>query len=337
MSLVATVPETRFVRCGYNCGRIVTEANPPDPDPLEEIRLFAIMGTWMEADVVAATVSSALTQGCERVYLVDNDSPDDTVKVALGAGATLAAKYATPHYDQHMLRVLLNSLVALLSLQEGADHIWWLHLDADEFPHGPQGMTLGAYLGTLDRRFRIVGSRVFFHYPTETPHYAPGHHPLDFQPLCEEMRVAGLCPAQHWKHPLQRYDRHGPFIASSRGSHSITTGSGGEAALEPAAPIFTHHFQYREEPVTRQRLAAFSSDPATGQSRGRLMEPTRLDGMHKRQQTLDAVYGRRWEHVPSRAGPDLFGVHPRPWGELVGEDDARVARWYGNSDPSREL
>src|SRR5438876_940262 len=137
MSLVATVPETRFVRCGYNCGRIVTEANPPDPDPLEEIRLFAIMGTWMEADVVAATVSSALTQGCERVYLVDNDSPDDTVKVALDAGATLAAKYTTPHFDEHMRRMILNSLVALLSLQEGADHIWWLHVDGDSPPSPP--------------------------------------------------------------------------------------------------------------------------------------------------------------------------------------------------------
>ena len=78
-----------MVYCGYNCGQILTQANPSDPDPLEQFRLFAIMGTWMEADVVAANVSNALTQGCERVYLVDNNSPDETVKVAVCPGAML--------------------------------------------------------------------------------------------------------------------------------------------------------------------------------------------------------------------------------------------------------
>ena len=331
LPVVVSVPEKRLVYCGYNCGQILTQANPPDPDPLEEFRLFAIMATWMEADVVAATVSNALTQGCERVYLADNNSPDETVKVALDAGATLAANYATPHFDEHMHRVMLNALVAFLSLQEGADHIWWLYLDADEFPHGPQGMTLGAYLRTLDRRFRIVGSRVFFHYPTDIPHYASGRHPLDFQPLCEEIHVPNVCPAQHWKHPLQRYDRYGPFIASAMGAHSITTGRVGESALEPPVPIFTHHFQYRDEEVTRRRLALLSFDPATGQSRTRLMDAGERGGsMHRRHRQVDAVYGRRWEQISIRAGNDAPGVHPRPWRELVSDDDARVARWYGD-------
>ena len=329
---MATAPETRSIYCGYNCGQIVTEPNPADPDPLEEIRLFAIMGTWMEADVVAATVNNALTQGCERVYLVDNNSPDDTVKVALDAGAILAASYTTPHFDEQMRRLMLNAMVALLSLQEGVNHIWWLHIDADEFPHGPQGMTLRSYLGTLDRRFRVVGARVFTHYPADVPHYAPGYHPLDFQPLCEEMRVAGLCPAQHWKHPLQRYDHHGPLLMSSRGSHSIIN----EHVLEPAVPVFTHHFQYREESVGRQRLAVFSSDPSTGQSRGRLMDAgQRFGHMHRRLAQLDAVYGQRWEQVATRPGRDAPGVYPRPWRELVSEDDVGVARWYGDDDPSR--
>ena len=57
--------------------------NPRQPDTLPGVRMFAVLGTWMEADVVAATVRNAMTQGCERVYLVDNGSPDDTIAVAL--------------------------------------------------------------------------------------------------------------------------------------------------------------------------------------------------------------------------------------------------------------
>ena len=62
--------------------------NPAWPDVLDDFRLFAIIGTWMEADVIEATVRNAFTQGCERVFLVDNDSPDDTVERALAAGAS---------------------------------------------------------------------------------------------------------------------------------------------------------------------------------------------------------------------------------------------------------
>ena len=68
---------------------ITSVANPPEPDVLTRVRLFAVLGTWMEADIVADSVRNALTQGCERVYLVDNGSTDDTVEVAVGQGAIL--------------------------------------------------------------------------------------------------------------------------------------------------------------------------------------------------------------------------------------------------------
>ena len=68
----------------------------------------------------------------------------------------------------------MNEVVAEVSLAEGDQHIWWLYLDADEFPHGPWGMTLREYLATLDERFRVVGTRFFNHYPSGTPHYEPG-------------------------------------------------------------------------------------------------------------------------------------------------------------------
>src|ERR1700674_5907437 len=68
---------------------VVAQAPPAKPAPLEELRLFAIIGAYMEQDVVAATVANAYAQGCERVYLVDNDSSDATVREAVAAGAVL--------------------------------------------------------------------------------------------------------------------------------------------------------------------------------------------------------------------------------------------------------
>ena len=73
---------------------VVPRRNPAEPRVLEDFRLFAIVGTWMEADVIEATVKNAFTQGCERVFLVDNESPDDTVEKAIAAGAELACSFS---------------------------------------------------------------------------------------------------------------------------------------------------------------------------------------------------------------------------------------------------
>ena len=113
------------------------EEQPAAPDPLDSFGLYAIVVTWMEADVIAATVRNALTQGCERVILVDNDSPDDTVAAAIAAGAELGTSFSTPQLDEILKIRLLNETVARVSEASPHDHIWWLWLDADEFVHGP--------------------------------------------------------------------------------------------------------------------------------------------------------------------------------------------------------
>ena len=45
-------------------------------------------------------------------------------------------------------------------MDDGSEHIWWLWLDADEFPHAPAGATVREFLEPLDRRFRVVGASV---------------------------------------------------------------------------------------------------------------------------------------------------------------------------------
>src|SRR5206468_11696281 len=101
---------------------IVAEDNPGRPDPLPSFRLFAILGTWLAADVVAATVRNAFTQGCEHVYVVDNDSPDDTAATAQAAGAIVARSFPSESYDETLRLDLMNEVVAEVSAAADAEH-----------------------------------------------------------------------------------------------------------------------------------------------------------------------------------------------------------------------
>jgi hypothetical protein len=276
----------------------------------------------MEQDVVEATVRNAFTQGAEAVYLVDNASTDGTVDRAVAAGATLAESYRTKIYEERVRILLMNAVVARVSLASGLPHVWWLWLDADEFPEGPGGRTVAQYLGTLDRRFRVVGSTYYNHFPTTRPGYVPGFHPIDFQPMCE-MFVPDeprYCSLPHWKHPLQRFDADGPFLRTLEGFHSASVVRD-VRLIEPTVGIVTHHFQYREEAATRARMELLCG----GLDRNAHNEIIGNSSIKKRFDNLDAVYRGRWDQVDNlRAHSSQRGVHLVPWPDVAG-----VHRWYG--------
>jgi hypothetical protein len=287
----------------------------------------------MEADVVAASIRNAITQGCERVYLVDNDSPDATIEVARREGAILARTFRSDYNDEALRLHHMNEVVREVSESDGASHIWWLFLDADEFSHGPTGMTLREYLSTLDVRFRVVGTRYFNHYPDRPPHYVPGRHPLDFQPLCEEITLP-MCPGDHRKHPLLRFDAAGPPIVCGPGFHSARSS---RRLYEPSGPAFLHHFPFREEALTRLRLRLLCGPE--GDAAPRALESRGDTHMPARFRSLDAVYAGDWSRVenfvsidPIRdaldAVPPRFGVHLKPWSEAVQVEHQQVMRWY---------
>ena len=154
-------------------GRVLHEPNPEHPNVLPEFRFFAVLGTWMEEDVVEATVRNAFAQGVEAVYVVDNASTDATVERAVAAGATFVESFHTRLYEERIRILLMNAVVARMSLASGADHVWWLWLDADEFPEGPSGMTLVEYLHTLDRQIPPRGEHVL----QPLPHREARVHP----------------------------------------------------------------------------------------------------------------------------------------------------------------
>jgi hypothetical protein len=295
------------------------------PEPLERIRLFAVLGTWMEADVVEASVRNAITQGCERVYLVDNDSPDDTVRIARAAGAEVARVFATETYDELLRMRLMNDVVREVSGAESDEHIWWLWIDADEFAHGSGGRTLHQHLSALDRRCRIVGTRYFNHYPTDPPHYVEGHHPLDYQPFCEELELA-MCPRRHRKHPLQRWDRSGPFIECLAGFHRATSVE--LPLIEANEAAILHHFPFRSEEMSRRRLEVLCGKESDSTSRAKDGDPA-TGHMLPRYRSLDAVYRQQWDAVENfMPGAERHGVHLCDWESLVEDRDRHIERWY---------
>jgi hypothetical protein len=298
------------------------EDNPHDPLALEGFRFFAVLGTWMEGDVVAACVKNAQTQGCERVFLVDNDSPDDTVQRAVAAGAELARSFTTEHYDEDLRMQLMNGVVEQQSRAQDADHVWWLWLDADEFAHGPRGLSLHDYLGQLDAKFRIVGTDYFNHYPSGPPQYVGDQHPIDFQPLCEKL-TPPFCPSHHRKHPLQRWDRNASPVVCEAGFHKAHSDA---PLIEPAHGALLHHFPFRDEATSRARLdvlcdvnggRARDGDPATAH-------------MLPRYRSLEAVYAQRWDEVENFMPGEGLGVTVTPWTDLVPPEDQVIARWYPN-------
>lgn len=310
-------------------GSTIAQPAPSNPDPITNFRLFAMLGTWMEADVVDASVRNAFTQGCDEVFLVDNDSPDDTVAVATRAGAQLTVSFATDSFNEAMRIGIMNEAAREISERSSEDHIWWLWLDADEFPQGPHGLTIREFVASLDRKFRCVGGRFFLHYPSAVPGYVPGRHPIDDMPWCYEDVSSDFCgnSLHHFKHPLQRFDRSGPRITMGVGAH---TASCRRAALfEPHDSLLVHHFQYREERTTRARMAALCGVDAGPDTRiGHLVKRHHEShgsqlGVATRLEMLDHVYAN------ARQGPDAFiGGELRHWDAVAGPGEADIPRWY---------
>ena len=296
------------------------EENPAEPDVLASFSLCAIVKSWMDEDVIEATVRNASSQGADAVYLVDNGSTDDTVAIAKAAGAIVAEVYETEAFDGRLAQALMNAVVAHESLRHESEHVWWLYLDSDEFPEGPHGLSIRDYLATLDRRFRVVGAKYLNHMPDAKPEYLPGYHPIDFQPLFYEFEPVRKppCPLGHWKHCLQRIDRSGHFVTSNPGAH---TASCSDVLIEPSQGILTHHFQYRDERFTRAKLE-LTCGP--GAQRTGLTEARGHSPFARRLQSLDAVYAGRWDEVDTLANRDPSAAHhPKRWA-----DPDSVRRWY---------
>lgn len=303
----------------------IHQDQPPNTEPLPSFRLFAIIGAWHEADVIASCVANAFEQGCERVYLVDNGSTDGTVEAAVEAGATLMSTFTSPFYDESLRIHHMESVTRFITNQENDEHVWWLWLDADEFACGPGDTLIRDYLASLDRRFRVVGARYLEHFPSDPADLPPvARDPLRGIPMCVE-NTMGFCFLGHRKHPLVRQDRAGPFLEMGVGFHQLASARG---VLEPTEPIWLHHFPYRAPAVTRARLMLLCGDDG-GNSRisgHEQLEMLKESNSSRRLRELESVYTADWPNVEyvQRFGPLV------DWRSVV--DRAGVARGETNCD-----
>jgi len=223
--------------------KIVSPSLSKDPCDLNsKIEVIAIISTWFDADIIDANVINCFRQGCSRVLLLDNDSPDESVAIAVSAGAEVAEVYSTEFYDDDLRIQKENEIAREVMKVSGGSPMWILSLDADEFIHGHNGMTVAETLSLIPRTIRTVGSHAFDLYPTQKDQYVIGEHPgKHFHSGC--LRIGTFCQKNHWKHAAIRYD--GLFdIAQTRGNHSPAVAH--RSLIFPNLkvflfPFFTHH------------------------------------------------------------------------------------------------
>jgi glycosyltransferase involved in cell wall biosynthesis len=266
---------------------------------------------WNEDDIIFATVRNLLEQGVDRVFVLDDESDDATVGEALSAGATVVQRTSTGRYAEADRSRSIQELIARETTDAGGD-LWWLIVDADEFPRGPDGLTVRQHLATLPDWVDVVGSRVLDHVPSSRSRYQPRAHPVRSFPLARWYHNP-YCPLGHWKHQLIRVRAAGDLVPMP-GQHVARSGDGRQIREAPGS-LLMHHFPIRGHSRTAERYAAanrpdgryaLSPDPFT---RARLAQ---------RIHALDAFYADRFDLVPNGfPGQSRQPQMPPPWTELV--------------------
>ena len=273
--------------------------------------LNAILCLWNEADIIYATVRHALAQGCERVYIIDNGSTDETIREALRAGGTFYGKFHSSSFDETLKTLHINQAATALNAASPDVCNWWLYLDADEFPDFNTGKTIAETISAFSSDVRAVGGYLCEHLPTHVPYYVNHVHPIDFMPVA---RIGDRI----WKFPLLRHDKDNPDMLSGSGAHRYM--SGGVSIQESEEKLLIHHFNYRRPDVTRRRLEALVLPDARGKRRVALHD-LRANWNNKAR----SLYHERLEHMAELyARNAMLNLSET----ALCYDYARAVRWY---------
>jgi glycosyltransferase involved in cell wall biosynthesis len=219
--------------------------------------LNAVMCVWNEEDIIESTVKHCFAQGCSNVFIVDNASTDRTVEIAINAGAILIDSFESKYFDEDQKIAHLNSVVKKYNEQSNEDYIWWLYIDADEFPNIDCNLSIIDFLKLLNPSIRAVQGYMFNHIPTHPPYHISSYHPIDFQQICSKSDAIKI--------PLIRYDKDKQHLYSGAGAHTVDTC--GEDILVVRNILNIHHFNYREPEYSLFRLKKLLSKNLDGTSR----------------------------------------------------------------------
>jgi hypothetical protein len=206
-----------------------------------ETPLLAAVAAWNEDDIIFVTVRNLFAQGANRVFVIDDGSDDHTGAEARAAGGTVVPRHSNGRYSEAVRAASIAQLVATETAAAGGA-AWWLLVDADELPTGPDGMTVRHLVDGLPGWVDVVGSRVLDHVPHRGSSLSPREDPLVAFPLAR-LYHNSYCPSGHWKHQLIRVRRPGD-VRSLPGQHVASSGDG-RVLREPATSLLMHHFPLR--------------------------------------------------------------------------------------------
>ena len=304
-----------FVRNNHSWVERLSESASPSaaPAPTAPVRLYALLGTWNEDDIVYATVRNAFEQGAQRVFVLDDESDDDTCSEAEAAGAEVLRFSNEGWYNVGTQMSRYRDVINEQTRLAGAP-VWWLIIDADEFVVGPDGSTVAEFIAGLDPRVDVVGCRVLDHYPSGEADYIPRTNPVAVQPLAR-WRNHPCCPWGHWKHSLVCL-REPDSVRVLGGYHRHRPREG--MMIEPEQSLLMHHIQFRNRVDIEQKL-----DRAYAPG-GRLAGRSTYYSSRLRYENLDLVYRQQWHSIRSVfPGGPRYGMQLEPWQTLVPETERR--------------
>ncbi|QXJ22362.1 glycosyltransferase family 2 protein [Actinomadura graeca] len=299
----------RYARTWQSFGPARPCAGGPRP---EEPLVYGLCQAWNEEDVIYATVRNMLLQGADRVFVIDDGSDDGTAAEAAAAGATVISDASDGLFDE-VRRTERLVRVAEERTEEAGRPVWWVVVDADEFPRGPEGMTIADLARSLPPWVDTVGSRVLEHYPGRLSAPRPRHHPLDELPNAHWNTIR-FCPAGHWKHQMLLVRGPGE-LRFTFGRHTIAAPPSRKPVLESEASLLMHHFPLRDmERTARKFRLANSASGRYGASSDTFVKE-RTEG---RLRMLRLAYEERYDLLPNTfPGEPRTGASVRDWRELV--------------------
>ena len=291
-------------------------------DRQDEPLVYAIVSSWYDGDIIYDTVRNCFNNGCTKVFILDNDSPDNSVSEAIRAGATIGEIYHTDYYDDDLRIRKQNDIVKNIVESEAHRELWFLSLDGDEFPTGIGNETIQQTLGRIPGNIRTIGSNAIDLYPNIGEQHTIGQHPAISYSYGINRTARCYCDLSHWKHVALRYFDNVFDIAQGRGNHRPAHIRINQTLQEPkdiSLPIF--HVPIRNEEHTRTRLTALCGKNEQGQHRS-IGDDLIIgsQGAIKRFHSLDMIYQRQWDKVElphsQMYGKEIVGICPYLWRTL---------------------
>ncbi len=300
-------------------------------------RIFGILMTRNDADILRANILLHLSLGCERVLVVENGSSDETPQILRQLARRHPVEWSTDTGELRQPEIVTD--LAHRAREQGAD--WVIPLDTDEFwrPTRPLAELCAESdgLGALEvPRIEFVTARDQIHSTRKGPLRAT----MRVEPvLLGDQAVAEFADKRRSMFeiapPSKLLMRTTPDLTIARGAHGAT-GLAGPLEVNPDLAIFHLAMRSRDEAFSRvehgERINRVDARPNVSVQNRYWLEMAAEDRLdeawraHSYEDGALEVAGRRVELVED----DRLARMLEPWlltrPELIGRKVARRLR-----------